>query len=216
MSFSEGIAWTFPDGTLLLPGQRIAITGDQFAGKLDNAGEYLTLLAGDGRVILRFRYQDAAPWPGGTDGQGASLVLLSAGADPSQPVSWRPGLSSGGSPGTSDATVFAGNSGADSEGDGFSDFLEYALGTSAANPASSPFCSGTLSNDGFLVSFTRAAAADDAEVFPEVSENLTDWTAALTLQSRNPGPAGLLSETWKAAGVLPVRYYVRVRARTRP
>ncbi len=216
VSFSEGIAWTFPPGTLLPPGQRIAITGDQFAGKLDNAGESLTLLAGDGRVILRFRYQDTAPWPGGTDGQGASLVLMSAGADPSNAASWRPGSSNGGTPGTSDATVFAGNPGADSDGDGFSDFLEYGLGTSAANAAAFPSCSGTLSGEGFVVSLTRAAAADDAEVFPEVSENLKDWTAALTLQSRSPGPPGLLSETWQATGPLPPRFYVRVRARTRP
>jgi hypothetical protein len=210
--FTEGISWIFPDGTLLAPGDRMVVTGNQFTGKLDNAGEFITLRAADGSVIFRFSYSDRVPWPLGTDGEGASLVMMSPGADPADPANWRPSSSSGGSPGTSDATSYTGHPTADSDGDGASDFLEYALGTSPANAASFPAPEISLAGGRCLITFRRAAAADDVRIVPESAADLSGWTAGLVLQSRTPDGAGWLVDVWEWTGPLPERLFFRLRA----
>lgn len=212
--FSSGISYTFPAGTLLAPGARLVITGAQFTGKLDNNGENLALMAADGSVIFSLNYKNTAPWPAGTDGTGRSLVLMAPGLDPADPASWRPSVTMGGTPGASDATTFAGTPSDDSDGDGASDFLEYALGSSSMNPASLPQCSGEFVNGDFLVTFTRAAAADDAAVTPELSPDMITWTPTLRLQSRTPTASGQMTEVWKCPAPLPSRLYVRLRAQS--
>lgn len=215
VTFSAGITWTFPAGTLLSAGQRMVITGNQFTGKLDNTGETLTLTAADGAPIFSLRYRDTAPWPGGTDGQGRSLVLIAPGLDPANPASWRPSSAIGGNPGTSDSVPFTGNPTADTDGDGASDFVEYALGTASADPADLPQITGAIVNGEFLVAFTRALSADSVAAVPEVSPDLAAWSSSLTLQSRTPTGSGLLMEVWKAATPLPERVFVRLRVTSR-
>lgn len=210
--FSEGISYTFPPGTLLGPGARIVVTGHQFTGKLDNSGEFLTLLAANGDLIFRFRYSPAAPWPAGTSGEGRSLVLISAGADPADPADWRPSLTVGGTPGGSDATAFAGDPTADSDGDGSTDFLEYALGSSAANPASQPQFAISLQGGRCRITLDRAAAADDVRVVPQAGEDLSGWAASLTLLSRVPAGPGILTEIWESAVLTGSQQFFRLQA----
>ncbi len=214
--FSEGISYTFPPGSLLAPGARIVVTGHEFTGKLDNAGEILTLLAADGAVIFRFRYAPSAPWPEGTDGDGRSLVLISAAADPANPANWRPSLTTGGTPGGSDATAFTGHPTADSDGDGSTDFLEYAMGTSATNPASQPQPEVSIAGGRCRITFTRALAADDVRVVPQAGDDLSGWTASLTLLSRMVSAPGILTEVWESPPAPGIRWFIRLRADQRP
>ena len=115
VSFTNGISFTFNSGAtlagrayLVLAGNAVAFTnhygfapfGD-YTGRLDNAGERLTLSDAAGGIIQSLTYSDRHPWPVGPDGAGFSLVPITedAGANYSDPSNWRPGLL-GGSPGS--------------------------------------------------------------------------------------------------------------------
>ena len=80
------------------------IIGD-YANRLDNTGEWITLQAADGTIIDRFRYNDIAPWPIAADGSGSSLVMIDPPSDPGLgpgPASnWPTSPAAGGSPGGS-------------------------------------------------------------------------------------------------------------------
>ncbi|MCH2061959.1 MAG: CotH kinase family protein, partial [Verrucomicrobiales bacterium] len=84
----EGIEFEFPLGTLINPGQRLVVAANSTAfaarypevslagdykNRLDNNGEWITLVDSEGEVIDSFRYNDAAPWPEQADGDGPSL-----------------------------------------------------------------------------------------------------------------------------------------------
>lgn len=214
VSFTAGITWSFPAGTLLGPGERLVLTGNQFTGRLDNNGETITLRAADNSVIFSMDYRDTAPWPGGTDGGGRSMALISPGLNPADPASWRPGTNAGGTPGTADSTTFTGTANADSDGDGASDFMEYAMGTAEKNPASLPQLSGHYENGAFTITFTKAGAADDAGVMPELSPDLGQWASTLTLQSRSPLADGRLEEVWKCPAASVSRLFVRLSVKS--
>jgi hypothetical protein len=112
----EGIEFEFPLGTLIDPGQRLVVAANSTAfaarypevplagdykNRLDNNGEWITLVDSEGNVIDSFRYNDAAPWPEQADGDGPSLLLNDPGSapDPADPSSWTASLSADGSPG---------------------------------------------------------------------------------------------------------------------
>ena len=98
VKFTAGIAFEFPVGAALPPGGRMLIVEDlaafeatygaghpvvgQYAGKLDNGGEQLVLVAADGSIIRDFAYGDDGAWPRSADGQGDSLVLIAPEAEP--------------------------------------------------------------------------------------------------------------------------------------
>lgn len=119
VSFSAGIGFTFTNGTFLRPGGFVVLAANAtnfaskypgvpiqgwYTGKLDDAGETLTLTTPAGATIVSFAYDDAAPWPTSCDGQGYSLVLADADSsgDLNNPASWRASSMLGGSPGTND------------------------------------------------------------------------------------------------------------------
>ena len=83
----------------------LPVAGD-YSNRLDNNGEWITLVDREGNVIDSFRYNDAAPWPEQADGDGPSLVLNDPGSapDPADPASWSAGLP-GGSPGKEDSSA---------------------------------------------------------------------------------------------------------------
>lgn len=123
-TFTAGIAFTFPTGTLLAPGARILVVenaaafGGRYgtawnvagefadATKLANSGEQLVLTGADGAIIFDLTYRDKDPWPEFADGAGFSLTLIRPETRPdlSAPENWRPGLS----PGTTDTLPFNG------------------------------------------------------------------------------------------------------------
>jgi hypothetical protein len=120
LSFTDGIAFAFPNGTQLAPGALFllarspaalqathpgVVVNGVFGGRLDNAGERLTLEHVLGGAVFSFAYKTDPPWPLTPDGYGFSLVRADTGADPALASSWRPSAAPGGSPGAEDPPV---------------------------------------------------------------------------------------------------------------
>lgn len=232
--FVEGVRFVFPDTQpLLASGQRILVvrnkavfesvygagrpSAGEYEGNLDNAGETLVLLAADDSVLLQFTYDDAAPWPGNTDGAGLSLVLRKPkpNADLSSPQAWRPSVAAGGSPGGSDAVGYqswkltngVANDSIDADADGLLPAAEYLFGTSPSSPNTLPLSIALESAPVgqppvILVTLQTATAADDATFRFDLSANLTSWTPVDgELISHVPLSGGNSSRTYRITGV---------------
>jgi hypothetical protein len=122
----SGINFTFTNGTRLAPGQFFVIGRNPttlsarypglvlngiYSGRLDNAGEAITLLHALGTEIISVDYKDGGKWPVTADGFGFSLVPKNpnANSNPNSPSHWRASTNPGGSPGQDDpAPVAAG------------------------------------------------------------------------------------------------------------
>lgn len=219
----EGVEFTFPQGTLINPGQRlviaanasafaarypgIAISGD-YSSRLSNTGEWITLVDKDGNVIDSFRYNDVAPWPEAADGEGPSLIRNSPDSDldPNLPTSWSSSPKSGGSPGTGDGTPFVGDPLADLDRDGFVAIIEYAQGLSdTVFSAKEHIDSSTIDVDGVTypsVSYREDPDATDAVLTVESSANMEDgsWSgngASLIFVSTTNDPDGIPRHTYR-------------------
>ena len=114
--FSDGVVFTFADSSVkeLRPGEYVLVVrkpdafearfgGDkpvagEYSGGLSNSGERIAL-SDSNDVILEFYYGVSDPWPPTALDEGRSLQLISDGADPSLPESWRASSNIGGSPG---------------------------------------------------------------------------------------------------------------------
>ncbi|MBN2009822.1 CotH kinase family protein [candidate division KSB1 bacterium] len=126
VTFSEGINYTFPIGTLFGPGEFIVLASNatqftnrygfasfaEYQGHLDNAGEKVELQSGAGETLLSFTYDDHSPWPESTDGDGYSLVTTAASTavNLSDPNNWCQSAHINGSPGADDSFVDVQNS----------------------------------------------------------------------------------------------------------
>jgi hypothetical protein len=119
LTFTDGIQFTFTNGTRLGPGQffllarqaaafqskypGVAISGI-YTGKLDNAGEQIRLSSPFDSTVFSITYNNRAPWPIAADGFGFSAVPR----DPVVPGNsdngshWRASAAAGGSPGADD------------------------------------------------------------------------------------------------------------------
>jgi hypothetical protein len=112
--FSQGINFTFTNGTTLAPGAVFllarnpatlatrypgVIVNGVYTGKLDNDGETLAISHPIAGEIISITYDDRAPWPLTTDGYGFSLVR-----DPAN-GSYHPSAVRFGTPGT-DSTAY--------------------------------------------------------------------------------------------------------------
>lgn len=100
--FSSGFVYTFPSGSIAPGGfavvavnaaaveNRYGITGvyEWTSGGLSNGGEAITLRDNNGVVVDSLIYDDIAPWPANTDGQGASMVLCDVNADNNDGANW--------------------------------------------------------------------------------------------------------------------------------
>ena len=104
--FSKGIAFTFPEGTHIAPGEYLVVARDPtllarahslpparvlgpFTGRLADGGEDLVLVDAKGHVADRVEYADRGHWPRWADGLGSSLELRNARLDNSLPGAWR-------------------------------------------------------------------------------------------------------------------------------
>jgi len=190
--FTAGIDYLFAIGTQLSPGACVLVARNRdaltfrygpglplasgqygTASKLSNDGEEIVLADAAGRDIVRFTYDDAAPWPQDADGPGYSLNLVNPASnpDPSLVRNWRLSSTLNGSPGVSDATRFSGDPDGDDNHDGIKNLVQYTFAGTAR------YSSPTLSLSGGQVTlqFQRNLAADDVLVVIDTSEDLIHW-----------------------------------------
>ena len=194
-TFTEGIDFAFPSGSVIHVGERILLVRNAAAFQalygttipihgvfendtaLSNSGERLKLESSDGNALLDFTYGTNFPWPESADGFGRSLVLLNP-SDPGNPLFWRPSVAANGNPGTTDSIPL----------DPGGDLLAYALADAApsVDPETRRF------------SITRRLGADDALLIPEWSADLDEWSGtSLSLISETPDSWGNFVLVWE-------------------
>jgi hypothetical protein len=117
LTFTTGITFTFPLDASLASGAFFLLVRDPtnfankypgvafqgiYAGKLDNAGETLTLTHPSGATIFTLTYGSDGLWPSAPHGLGFSLVPVDSTAsfDMSNPANWQGSSTAGGTPGT--------------------------------------------------------------------------------------------------------------------
>jgi len=105
-TFSKGITYAFPSGATVAGGAyfTLAVRASAFqtvygyapqgewtgnGNALSNNGEPVEIMNGGGNVIDFVSYLSAAPWPTGSAGTGASIVLCDVNSDNSMPVNWQ-------------------------------------------------------------------------------------------------------------------------------
>ena len=101
--FGDGLAFDFPAGTTLAPGEHACIARSaadfsaafptarllgEFNGALSRTGEHLLLRDANNNPACEMRYFDSGRWPEIADGDGGSLELRDLDADPSNGASW--------------------------------------------------------------------------------------------------------------------------------
>ncbi|MCZ6794107.1 MAG: lamin tail domain-containing protein [Planctomycetota bacterium] len=102
--FSQGIDFCFDAGPhVLAPGGYVVVCRDReeiqsafdianavgnFAGRLANDGERITLVDRLGRLVDSVRYEDSGDWPVGADQLGFSLEKIRSDAPSDDPASW--------------------------------------------------------------------------------------------------------------------------------
>ncbi len=120
--FTAGVTFAFPAGATLTPGAFAVLAKNsaqfatrypgvtlagQYADKLDNGGETVTLADAANTAIFSVAYGDSAPWPGAADGGGKSLVPVQRNTNPApnNAANWRASVNTGGSPGQNEPNV---------------------------------------------------------------------------------------------------------------
>jgi hypothetical protein len=231
--FTGGIEYDFSPGVTINPGARLVVAANRTAflmrypgaaaalaasefkngTQLSNAGETLTLTDALGAALRSFAYDDALPWPLAADGNGYSLVLVAPASNPDHGLaaSWRLSSLPGGNPGTSDFVPFTGDPDADVDHDGFTAWLEHALGTSDNVPGPSGV-TVTMEPDNYLtVSFTHRISADDAICEVQSSPDLVTWTSAFTIIADSPIGDGTAFVTARSNAPVTGRNFTRLR-----
>jgi hypothetical protein len=218
VQFTTGVQFEFDLGEVpfLSPGERVLIVSNrsafeqryapqlsgfriagEFTNNLSNDGETVILSTGGGTDIRNFTYNDVAPWPGGADGSGRSLVLRNPANDPDHnlPGNWRASSSPNGSPGTEDLTggyadwaalnftpaeladPLVSGPEADPDEDGLNNLAECYFHGNPSTPDPSPGVIGE--HNGLLsLTFTRrtgASAHTDLQLYS--STDLVTWNA---------------------------------------
>jgi CotH kinase protein/Lamin Tail Domain/Chitobiase/beta-hexosaminidase C-terminal domain/Right handed beta helix region/Divergent InlB B-repeat domain len=161
------------------------------AGGLSNGGETLQLDRPGAVDALnvqqyvrqdRVGYEDSFPWPVSPDGTGPSLTKISEKDYGNDFINWMAAAASPGS--AAPGSRFAGWAAAhgvggplvDSDGDGYSNLLEYAMGTNPMLSTSSLPFSYALVGGEFTTSFEVDPLVPDVDYFLEASANLVSWT----------------------------------------
>ena len=158
-----------------------------YDGSLSNDGEQITIIDASGNIIKDFTYGIEFPWP--TDagnGNGYALVLVDPFSNPdhNNPLNWRSSVATDGAPGSTDSVAFTGEPDRDSDGDGLSAFMEYALGSSDEDSTQfAPFHIGLESfqvgaelSEYLTIQIPTNLAAVGVTYQIETSQDLQTWT----------------------------------------
>ena len=186
LTFTAGLTYTFPLDTTLAPGAHLTLGPNNYQGNLDNGGETIILNDASGKVIESFSYNDRFPWPEASDGEGFSLVRISPSSqlDPNLPSSWRASTTTGGSPGSSDATTFPGG-----------DLISYALQGQILIPSEN------------RVLAPRNLAADGLIQEVQTSTDLENWTTLSDPVFESLPENGFSFQTFEVDPISEARFY---------
>jgi len=205
------------------PGRESQILAVWTGGNLKNSGESFTLTSNNGLTeVQSFVWEAVSPWPplagvphlvGEAD---YSLVLNRPDTGPNHRLtaSWRSSQAHG-NPGGADSTASPPDGTTDSDNDGISDFLEWAMGPNARPSLSTrPYTPpGGGVADYLYVQVPRSGSADGATFTLQSSIDLQAWPASRFT------PAGLEvsgnSETLVYRSELPISALPRLYLRTR-
>ncbi|MEO8427221.1 MAG: CotH kinase family protein [Verrucomicrobiota bacterium] len=189
----------------------------QFRGHLDSGGETIAIQAANGSEITRFRYDDDLPWPSAGGLGGRSLVLTdpATNPNPAEPSHWILSAREGGTPGESGsgADTFAGDPRKDTDGDGLTDFFEFASGSDPENPGSgflplasiAPLEVNGVTAEYFAFAFHRSPIVRGAKFTVESSYDLLTWTPAastLTFVGSLENRDGTVTDTYRGTANL--------------
>jgi hypothetical protein len=189
----------------------------QFRGHLDSGGETIAIQAGNGSMITQFRYDDDRPWPSTGGGGGRSLMLLdpATNPNPADPSHWILSAREGGTPGESGtgAEIFSGDPSKDTDGDGLTDFFEFASGSDAVNPGSGFLPVAAIASvnvngitaDYFTFAFHRRTDVRGTKFTLETSTDLRTWVpsvSTLILFASRLNPDGTVTDNYR--GTAPV------------
>ena len=177
-------------------------------------GEQLVLLADDNSIIRNFTYNDQAPWPDSSDGDGFSLTLIKPTSNPihADPFNWRSSVDTHGSPTVSDAMNFTGDP-TDDEA-----LFDYLLGDSGSlNARFETLAVDGVTADYLTLSVTVELAADDVSFVSEISYDLEAWQSNTTLLSRTNNGDGSATLLFRSENPVTVdkELYMRLRIITR-
>ncbi len=110
-AFDDGIAFDFPAGTVLNPGEHACVVNDpalfaaafpgarvlgQYSGSLSRSGERLSLIDAEKNPADEVRYFGAGAWPPYANGGGATLELRDLDSDNARGGAWASSDESGG------------------------------------------------------------------------------------------------------------------------
>lgn len=171
----------------------------EFVGRLNNAGERLTLeVTGTAPTGLHsFIYLTTSPWPEAPDGQGPSMILINP-PDHSVGTNWIASAAPGGMPSgmtpsityaswksfvftpTEAANAALSGPSADLDNDGLSNWAEYALGGMPKTPDAvnlQPRAVIVQVNgvEYLALTYTAPSSAADVKCVVQVSRDLTTW-----------------------------------------
>jgi hypothetical protein len=209
-TLSNGVTFTFPNGTSIAAGEYIVIASNaanyvgngyqvfQFTGALANGGETVVLSTADPLVVDQMPYVPTAPWPTAANGLCASLELIDPSLDNTVPESFQDSYVPNGTPGAQNSVAPPPTSYTINECQTFATAGEYVTTNgivTAVYPAASLFTiqDGTGPNSGIWVDGTGVSLGDEVDVTGTLLESfdLTLISAATYVvnSSNNPLPA---------------------------
>ena len=117
-SFTQGVTFEFPSGSIIPAGGYLVIAVDSAAfedfygfapdydcgGGLLNNGEAIEIQNNLGNIVDYVFYDDNGAWPSEPDGDGPSLELTNPNSDNSLPENWAASEVDGGTPGSENST----------------------------------------------------------------------------------------------------------------
>lgn len=164
-------------------------------GKLSNSGETLEL-GRPGPVdssnmvsfvrVDRVAYSQDLPWPVGTDGSGLGLNKIAESQYGNDAINWTALAASPGAIATGERyATFASTNGLasptdDPDGDGFTNLIEYALGTDPNSRSTTEPLDLFSTNSGLTVEYDLSLLRPDIDYTLFGSDNLKNWSPVAT------------------------------------